>query len=87
LPAWVGLVKFGRLTGYHTWSVKIAVVATFAGYVALYTGIASWPFVLASWLCLFAGAEEILITLVLRRERTDLRSLRVAWRLRNHDPN
>lgn len=85
LPTWVGLMKFGKLIGYHTWSVKIAVVATFAGYIALYTDIASWPFVLASWLCVLSGAEEILITLVLRRERTDVRSLWSAWRQRNHD--
>ncbi len=83
LPAWVGLVKFGKLTGYHTWSVKIAVLATFAGYVALYAGIAQWPFVLASWLCVIAGAEEILITVVLRSERTDVRSLWVAWQQRD----
>ena len=83
LPAWVGLIKFGKLTGYHTWSVKIAVVATFAGYFTLYTDIASWPFVLASWLCVLAGTEEILITLILRHEHTDVRSLRSAWRLRN----
>ncbi len=85
LPVWAGLIKFGKLTGYHTWSVKIAVLVTFAGYIALYTGIASWPFALASWLCVFAGGEEILITLVLRRERTDVRSLWSAWRLRHHD--
>lgn len=85
LPAWTGLVKFGKLTGYHTMIVKIAVVATFAGYIALYTDIASWPFMLASWLCVLAGTEEILITLVLRHERTDVRSLWAAWRLRNRD--
>ena len=82
LPAGIGLVKFGKLTGYHTWSVKIAVLVTFAGYILLYAGIASWPFVLASWLCVIAGAEEILITLVLRRERTDVRSLWAAWQHR-----
>ena len=85
LPAWIGLIKFGKLTGYHTWSVKIAVVATFAGYFTLYTDIASWPFVLASWLCVLAGTEEILITLMLRREHTDVSSLRSAWRLRNRN--
>ncbi|MCP4335732.1 MAG: CDP-alcohol phosphatidyltransferase family protein [Gammaproteobacteria bacterium] len=85
LPAWIGLIKFGKLTGYHTWSVKIAVVTTFAGYFALYSDIASWPFMLASWLCLLSGIEEILITLVLRREHTDVRSLWSAWRLRNRD--
>jgi CDP-diacylglycerol--glycerol-3-phosphate 3-phosphatidyltransferase len=83
LPAWVGLVKFGRLTGYHTWSVKIAVLVTFVSYISLYAGIAQWPFVLASWLCVIAGAEEILITLVLRRERTDVRSLWAAWQQRS----
>jgi len=82
LPAGIGLVKFGRLTGYHTWSVKLAVLVTFAGYILLYAGIAAWPFVLASWLCVIAGAEEILITLVLRRERTDVRSLWAAWQHR-----
>jgi CDP-diacylglycerol--glycerol-3-phosphate 3-phosphatidyltransferase len=82
LPAWVGLVKFGKLTGYHTWSVKVAVLATYAGYFALYTGIAQWPFVVASWLCVIAGSEEILITLLLRRAHTDVRSLLAAWRLR-----
>jgi CDP-diacylglycerol--glycerol-3-phosphate 3-phosphatidyltransferase len=83
LPAWVGLIKFGKLTGYHTWSVKIAALLTFAGYISLYAGIAQWPFVLASWLCVIAGAEEILITLVLRRERTDVRSLWAAWQQRS----
>jgi CDP-diacylglycerol--glycerol-3-phosphate 3-phosphatidyltransferase len=87
LPAWTGLIKFGRLTGYHTWSVKVAVVFTFAGYIVLYTGLADWPFVLAAWLCVLAGSEEILITLLLRHERTDVRSLWVAWQTRNRDPS
>jgi CDP-diacylglycerol--glycerol-3-phosphate 3-phosphatidyltransferase len=83
LPTLVGLLKFGKLTGYHTWAVKLAVLVTFAGYIALYAGIASWPFVLASLLCVIAGAEEILITLVLREERTDVRSILSALELRN----
>jgi CDP-diacylglycerol--glycerol-3-phosphate 3-phosphatidyltransferase len=82
LPVWVGLTRFGKITGYHTWSVKIAVLATFAGYIALYAGLAAWPFALASWLCVIAATEEILITLVLRHERTDVRSLWSAWRTR-----
>jgi len=85
LPAWAGLVKFGRFTGYHTWAVKVAVLVTFGAYLALYSGIARWPFALAGWLSAIAGIEEILITLLLRRERTDVRSALVAWRLRNSD--
>jgi len=80
LPALVGIVKFGKFTGYHTWSVKIAVFVTFVAYVTLYAEIAAWPFMLASFLCVYAGLEEILITLVLRKERTDVRSLLAARR-------
>lgn len=82
LPACVGLVKFGKFTGYHTWSVKLAVLASYVSYFVLYTGIAQWPFVLASWLCIIAGSEEILITLLLPRAETDVRSFMAAWRLR-----
>lgn len=80
LPVCVGLIKFGRLVGYHTWSVKLAVLATFIGYVSLFTGFASWPFMLASYLCVYAGTEEILITIVLRQERVDVRSIWSALR-------
>ena len=82
LPALVGLIKFGKVTGYHTWTVKVAVLVTFVGYVALYAEIASWPFMLASGLCVIAGLEEILITFILREERTDVRSVVTALRIR-----
>jgi CDP-diacylglycerol--glycerol-3-phosphate 3-phosphatidyltransferase len=82
LPAQIGIAKFGKITGYHTWSVKIAVFVTFVGYVALYAEIATWPFMLASFLCVYAGLEEILITLVMREARTDVRSIVAAWRYR-----
>ena len=78
LPALVGLVKFGKLTGYQTWSVKLAVLVTFVGYIALYAEIATWPFMLASGLCVIAGIEEILITFTLSEERTDVRSIWAA---------
>jgi len=80
LPVWIGLIKFGRLTSYHTWSVKLAVFATFVGYIALFSGFASWPLKLASFLCAYAGIEEILITLVMRHERVDVRSIWSALR-------
>ena len=75
LPAWFGLVKFGHPTSYHTWSVKLAVFATFVGYILLFSNYASWPLKFASYLCVYAGIEEILITLVMRRERVDVRSI------------
>ncbi len=82
LPAQMGLVKFGKFTGYHTWGVKIAVLSAFIAYILLYAEIAAWPFALASLLCALAGLEEILITLVLPEERTDVRSLVAALRIR-----
>ena len=75
LPALTGLIKFGKWTGYHTWTVKIAVFATFVGYIALYADISRWPFVIAAVLSVLAGLEEILITIILRKERTDVRSI------------
>jgi CDP-diacylglycerol--glycerol-3-phosphate 3-phosphatidyltransferase len=80
LPIWFGLVKFGHLTSYHTWSVKLAVFATFVSYIALFSSFADWPIKLASYLCVYAGIEEILITLVMRRERVDVRSIWFALR-------
>ncbi len=82
LPVLVGLYKFGKLTSYHTWSVKLAVAATYAGYLLLFADIAAWPFRVAALLCVIAGIEEILITLVMKRERADVRSLRAALRMR-----
>lgn len=80
LPVWFGLIKFGRLTSYHTWSVKFAVFVTFFGYIALFSNFADWPLKLASYLCVYAGIEEILITFVMRRERVDVRSVWSALR-------
>ena len=80
LPVGIGLIKFGRLTSYHTWSVKLAVFVTFFGYIALFSDQAAWPFVLASYLCVYAGIEEILITFVSSKERVDVRSIWAALR-------
>lgn len=82
LPVLVGLYKFGRLTSYHTWSVKIAVAITYAGYLLLFADYTPWLFRVAAIFCVIAGIEEILITLVMQKERADVRSLRAALRLR-----
>ena len=82
LPVLSGLFKYGRLTSYHTWSVKLAVFITFAGYILLFAEFVSWPFKIASLLCVYAGIEEILITVVLREEQADVRSIWTALRLR-----
>lgn len=75
LPVLVGLIRFRSLTSYHTVSVKVAVVVTFVSYLLLFAGIAELPFRLSSLLCLYAGLEEILISLNLRRVQVDIPSL------------
>jgi CDP-diacylglycerol--glycerol-3-phosphate 3-phosphatidyltransferase len=80
LPVLAGLYKFGKLTSYHTWSVKLAVAVTYAGYLLLFAGCTPWLFRLAAVFCVVAGIEEILITLVMKKERADVRSLRAALR-------
>ena len=81
VPVLIGLIKFHILTSYHTWSVKIAVLVTFVGYVLLFLGVSAWPFYLATLVCVYAGLEEIMITLLMKHPHVDIRSARQAWRL------
>ena len=80
IPVAIGLIKFRGLTSYHTWSVKVAVAVTFTGYVLLFAELAQWPFVLASLVCVYAGIEEILITLTMNRERVNVSSIWAAMK-------
>ena len=75
VPVLAGLLKFKTLTSYHTWSVKFAVVCMFLAYILLFSGLAEWPFRVAALICLYAGLEEILITLLTKHPRTDVRSV------------
>ncbi len=80
IPVAIGLIKFRGLTSYHTWSVKVAVAVTFTGYVLLFAELAQWPFVLASLACVYAGIEQILITLTMNRERVNVSSIWAAMK-------
>lgn len=80
LPAAAGLIKFHTLTSYHTWSVKLAVLLTYIGYTLLFAGLLDWPFRLAAVACAYAGIEEIAITLLVRQQHIDVRSLLQALR-------
>jgi CDP-diacylglycerol--glycerol-3-phosphate 3-phosphatidyltransferase len=75
LPAVAGLLRFGRLTSYHTRLVKVAVAATAIGLFLMLLGLSVWPFRLAALLAVLAALEEVAITLVLREERSDVASL------------
>lgn len=88
LPAVIGFIRYRRFTGYHTWSVKIAVAVSFVGYLLLFTGLLDWPFRFAAVLSVIAALEEIAITLLSREEHVDVRSIFRAWKShRNQAPN
>jgi len=80
VPVIVGLIKFRKLTSYHSISVKIAVLASYIGYLLLFTEMHALPFRIAAVLCIIAGIEEIIITLLLDREHHDIRTFRQAMR-------
>ncbi len=85
LPALVGLVRFRRFTSFHTWAVKLAVVASAVGLFVLLLDIAAWPFRIAAALAVIAGLEEIAISLVLREERSDVGGLLQVLREQRQD--
>ena len=76
LPVLISLIKFHTISSYHTWSVKLAVAITVAGYILLFTGLLDWPFRIAALFCLYAAIEEIIITLLIQHELVDVRT---AW--------
>ncbi len=78
LPALIGFIKFRSMTSYHTWSVKLAVGVTVISYILLFSDIVSWPFRLAALLCVYAALEEIMITLLMKHQHVDVRTLRQA---------
>jgi CDP-diacylglycerol--glycerol-3-phosphate 3-phosphatidyltransferase len=75
LPVIVGVIKFKTLTSYHTWSVKAAVFITVVAYVITFSGWARWPMYMAAAVAVVAAIEEIAITLVMKHEHADVRSV------------
>lgn len=75
LPVLLGYIKFRRATSYHTWMVKFAVVCMVPSSLLMFIGGPAEPFQVASIICVFAGLEEIVITIVLDKPRSDVRSI------------
>ena len=84
-PVIVGLIKFRTITSYHTWTVKVAVVVTFVGYILLFGGWLDWPFRVAAVFCVIAAAEEIAITLLIHHEHVDVRTVWAALKYNKED--
>ena len=84
-PVIVGLIKFKTITSYHTWTVKIAVVVTFIGYILLFGGWLDWPFRVAAVFSAIAALEEIAITLLIHNEHVDVRTVWAALKYNRED--
>lgn len=84
-PVIVGLIKFKTITSYHTWTVKVAVVVTFVGYILLFSGLLDWPFRAAAVFCAVAAIEEIAITLLIHHEHVDVRTVWAALKYNKED--
>lgn len=79
LPVIVGLIKFHRFTSYHTWLVKIAVIAMGTSFFILFIFDIAWPFRIAVLIGTLAAIEEVFITFYIPTLRSNVHSL---WHLK-----
>jgi PAS domain S-box-containing protein len=81
VPASLGLLKYGRLTSYHTWGSKLSAVLLSISMFLLLLGGPAWPFRIVVGLTVVAGIEEIFMTSILRTWETNIPSLWHAMRI------
>lgn len=75
LPVLIGIFKFGSYSSYHTWLAKIAAAFMAIASISLFLGGSVWLFRIATMICVCAALEEILITFLLSKPRSNVRSL------------
>ena len=83
LPALFSLIKFGKLASYHTWITKISALLMSVGVIILLLFHEPFWFHLAVWFLAIEAVENIAVTLILKEQKTDIRTLWHAWRYRN----
>jgi CDP-diacylglycerol--glycerol-3-phosphate 3-phosphatidyltransferase len=75
LPPVVALGKFRTTTSYHTWAAKLAALCVGGSVIVLFAGGPNWLFRFAAPVSVYAGLEEIAITLLLSNNRSNVRSV------------
>ena len=75
LPTLIGLLRWGRLTSYHTYLAKLCSWLVGGSAFVLFCGGPSWPFHVATVVLVVEAVEEIAITCVLPRWRSDVPSI------------
>ncbi len=83
LPSVFSLIKFGKLASYHTWITKFSAVMMSIGVVILLGFGHNILFHLAVYFLVIEMIENILITMILHKQYTDVHSLWHAWKKRN----
>ena len=79
------LVRFGRITSYHSMLAKLTGLALLAGILSLLTAGASLPLVGALWIFVLNLIEEIAMTALLPKYHHDVWNIKAALLLRHRD--
>lgn len=83
LPAIFSLLKFGQLASYHTWITKIAAVLMGVGVVMLLGFDNNLLFHTSVYFLVLVMVENIAITLILPKQKSDVYTLWHAWKERS----
>jgi CDP-diacylglycerol--glycerol-3-phosphate 3-phosphatidyltransferase len=84
-PTVIGVIRWRKLTSYHTWAAKGTSVVMGGALLCLFAGGPAWPFHLAVGLLVLEALEELAITAVLPRLRPNVPSLWHALRARSDE--
>jgi len=82
LPAFFALAKFGKLASYHTWITKVSAVLMSAGVVVLLGFENALLFHIAISFLVIEMVENIAITIILPKQKSDIHSVWHAWKER-----
>ena len=83
LPAFFALAKFGKLASYHTWITKVSAVLMSAGVVLLLGFENALLFHIAIYFLLIEMIENIAITIILPKPKSNIHSIWHAWEERD----
>ncbi len=75
IPGIVARIKFGQMVAYHTWITKIAAVVVSVGLILLLFSKDNTLFHIAVYVMMIEATENLLITAVLKKPKTNVRSL------------
>jgi len=82
LPAFFVLAKFGKLASYHTWITKVSAVLMSAGVIVLLGFENTVLFHIAVYFLVIEMVENIAITIILPKEKSNIHSVWHAWKER-----